>query len=315
MKKKIFNVDELAQKFLTRCQKLPKISVAVVHPCSEEALNGAIESAQLGLIEPILIAPEQKLLPIAKQCNVDLSKFTFINVPHSHAAAEMAVKYAKEGKVDALMKGSLHTDELMTEVIKKETGLRTERRISHVFVMAIESYHKPFIITDAAINIYPDLMTKKDIVQNAIDLMNILNADIVPKVAILSAVETINPEIHSTIDAACLCKMSERGQITGGIIDGPFAYDNVMSLQAAKIKHIMSPVIGDTDIFLVPDLESGNLLAKQMNILTKALSAGMILGAKVPIVLTSRSDGVKSRISSCCIAVLMVHAKNSTTID
>ncbi len=246
-----------------------------------------------GLIDPIIIAPTHKINAVAQAANIDLSAFTLIDVPHSDAAAEMAVALVHQGRAEAIMKGSLHTDELMRVVVKRDKGLRTERRISHVFVMARESYHKPFIITDAAININPDLMTKRDIVQNAIDLTRVLNKDITPKVGILSAVETINPEIQSTIDAACLCKMAERGQITGAIVDGPFAYDNVISVRAAKAKNIESTVIGDVDIYLVPNLEAGNMLAKQLAFLTGAFSAGMILGAKVPIVLTSRSDGVR----------------------
>lgn len=307
--KKLMDIDDLAKNFVDKAKKLPKISMAAVHPCSQDALNGVVEAASLGLIDPILIGPTAKIKATAKQYKIDISPYNIVDVMHSDAAAEMGVKLAREGKVDAIIKGSLHTDELMKEVVKRDTGLRTGRRISHVFVMARETYHKAFIITDAAININPDLMTKRDIVQNAIDLMHILNSKLTPKVGILSAVETINPEIQSTIDAACLCKMAERGQITGAIVDGPFAYDNVISLQAAQTKNIQSKVVGDVDIYLVPNLEAGNMLAKQLAFLTNSLSAGMILGAKVPIVLTSRSDGVQSRISSCAIAVMMVNAK------
>lgn len=289
---------------------MPKITIAVAHPCSEDSLKGVIEAAELGIINPILIGPKVKINAIADGLKIDLSPYQILHVPHSNAAAEKAVSLVHEGKADAIMKGSLHTDELMKEVVKRDGGLRTERRISHVFIMARETYHKPFIITDAAINIAPDLMTKRDIVQNAIDLMLVMNKEMKPKVGILSAVETINPAIQSTIDAACLCKMAERGQITGAIVDGPFAYDNIISEKAAKTKNIKSSVIGDVDIYLVPNLEAGNLLAKQLAFLTNALCAGMILGAKVPIVLTSRSDGVQSRISSCAIAVMMVNAKN-----
>lgn len=305
------DVDKLANQYLQKCLSLPKISMAVVHPCSQDALNGAIEAAQLGLVEPKLIGPEKKIREIADQYEINIDAYELIHVPHSHAAAEKAIKLVHEGTVDALMKGSLHTDELMREVIKKDSGLRTGRRISHVFVMAMEKFHKPFIITDAAININPDFMVKRDIIQNAVDLMHILDMSLIPKVAILSAVETINPEIQSTIDAACLCKMADRGQILGAIVDGPFAYDNVISLDAAKTKNITSPVIGDVDIFLVPNLEAGNMLSKQMVLLMNAFSAGMILGAKVPIVLTSRADGVRSRIGSCAIAVMMVNAKRT----
>lgn len=308
MLKKVLDIEKLELSFLERCQKLPKINMAVVHPCSEESLAGVIESAQLSLISPFLIAPKKKLEAIAKQYHIDISGYPVIDVPHSHAAAETAVKMVHKGQVDAIIKGSLHTDELMREIIKKEAGLRTGRRMSHVFVMARETYHKPFMITDAAINIAPDLVTKADIMQNAIDLFYVLFKG-TPKVGILSAVETVNPAIPSTIDAACLCKMAERGQIVGAIVDGPFAYDNVISIQAAQTKNIHSKVIGDVDIYLVPNLEAGNMLAKQMVFLSNAFSAGMILGAKVPIALTSRSDGVRSRIGSCAIAVMMVHDK------
>lgn len=309
MKKKLLDIKQLEQEFINRCQSMSKIRIAVAHPCSEDALNGVIEAANVGLIDPILIGPSHKIKAIADTLNTDISAFEILDVPHSNAAAEMAVNLVHQGKAEAIMKGSLHTDELMKEVVKSAGGLRTERRISHVFVMARETYHKPFIITDAAINITPDLMTKRDIVQNAIDLMLVLNKNMKPKVGILSAIETINPAIQSTIDAACLCKMAERGQINGAIVDGPFAYDNVISERAAKAKNIKSSVIGDVDIYLVPNLEAGNMLAKQLAFLTDAFSAGMILGAKVPIVLTSRSDGVQSRISSCAIAVMMVNAK------
>lgn len=309
MLKKVLDIEKLEMEFLERCKLLPKINMAVVHPCSEDSLNGVIEAAQLSLISPILIAPRKKLEAIATQFNINISGCQIIDVPHSHAAAEKAVQLVHKGEVDAIIKGSLHTDELMREVIKKEAGLRTGRRMSHVFVMARETYHKPFMITDAAINIAPDLLTKADIMQNAIDLFYVLFKDKKPKVGILSAVETVTPAIPSTIDAACLCKMAERGQIEGAIVDGPFAYDNVISLQAAQTKNIHSKVVGDVDIYLVPNLEAGNMLAKQMVFLSNAFSAGMILGAKVPIALTSRSDGVRSRIGSCAIAVMMVQDK------
>ncbi|MBS0289667.1 MAG: bifunctional enoyl-CoA hydratase/phosphate acetyltransferase [Proteobacteria bacterium] len=314
MHKKLLDLVELEKDLLAKGKAVPKITMAIVHPCSADSLNGVVNAVKEGLIDPILIAPEKKLLAIAKENKIDLTSYKIINVPHSEAAAETAVSLVHEGLAKAIMKGSLHTDELMKEVVKRDKGLRTGRRISHVFIMARETYHKPFIITDAAININPDLMTKRDIVQNAIDLMHVFNKDLVPKVGILSAVETINPDIQSTIDAACLCKMADRGQITGGIVDGPFAYDNVISARAAETKKIKSKVIGDVDIYLVPNLEAGNMLAKQLAFLTNALSAGLILGAKVPIVLTSRSDGVRSRILSCIIAVLMVNAK-MTHID
>lgn len=314
MHKKLIDIAELEKHFIERCQSLPKTPMAVVHPCSIESLNGVIEAVKYQLIDPLLIAPEKKLRSLADEYQIDLSPYKILHVPHSNAAADKAVSLVHEGKVEAIMKGSLHTDELMKEVVKRDKGLRTERRISHVFVMARETYHKPFIITDAAININPDLMTKRDIVQNAIDLMLVLNPDLIPKVGILSAVETVNDHIQSTIDAACLCKMADRGQITGAVVDGPFAYDNVISLQAAKTKKIRSSVVGDVDIYLVPNLEAGNMLAKQLAFLTNALCAGMILGAKVPIVLTSRSDGIRARLVSCALATLMVNAKKTAQL-
>lgn len=302
------DIDALAEKFLQRCKAYPKIKVAAVYPCSEDALDGVNEAALLDLIDPILIGPKQKMIAIAEKLKIDLSNYQIIDKEFSAAAVHQAISLVQEGAVDAIMKGNLHTDELMKEVVNKNSGLRTERRISHVFVIATSSYHKPFVITDAAININPDLMTKRDIIQNAVDLMHVFNKKM-PKVAILSAVETVNPNIPSTLDAACLSKMAERGQIEGAIVDGPFAYDNVISLKAAETKHIQSPVIGDVDIFVVPNLEAGNMFAKQLMYLSNTLSAGMILGAKVPIILTSRSDGVRSRIASCALAKLMVHAK------
>lgn len=311
MKQKVLDVDHLAKSFMEKCRSLTKIKVAVVYPCSQDSLEGAVEAAEQGLIEPVLIGPKASILAIAEQLNINISSYELIDVRNSLIAAEKAVELAREGVVSALMKGSLHTDEMMHYVVKKENGLRTSRRISHAFIMAIEQYHKPFIVTDAAINISPNLMTKRDIVQNSVDLFHAFKENSTPKVAVLSAVETINPEMTSTIDAACLAKMSERGQITGAIVDGPFAYDNVLSLHAAEAKKIHSPVVGDVDIFLVPNIEAGNILAKQLILINDAVSAGIILGASVPIILTSRSDGVQSRIGSCAVALLMAHAKNS----
>lgn len=311
MKQKKLDVNLLAKNFMQKCHSLPKIKVAVVFPCSADSLEGAVETAERGLIEPILIGPKAKVQAVAEQLNIDIRAYELVDVPNSIAAAEKAVELARSGVVSALMKGNLHTDEMMHEVIKKESGLRTTRRISHAFIMAIEQYHKPFIVTDAAINISPDLMTKRDIIQNAVDLFHALKEDCVPQVAVLSAVETINPEMTSTMDAACLAKMSERGQITGAFVDGPFAYDNVLSLHAAEAKKIHSSVVGEADIFLVPNIESGNILAKQLVLIADAVSAGIILGATVPIILTSRADGVRSRIGSCAVAVLMAHAKNT----
>ncbi|MFI4938701.1 MAG: bifunctional enoyl-CoA hydratase/phosphate acetyltransferase [Candidatus Berkiellales bacterium] len=308
MANKEIDIDTLEKEFLTKCEALPKIKVAVVYPTSEDSLKGAIDAAQLGLIEPLLIGPKKVLNNIASKGDIDISPYEIKNTDNSHHAVQEAISMIHDGQADAIMKGNLHTDELMKEVINKASGLRSERRISHVFVFATEKYHKPFIITDAAININPDLITKRDIVQNAVDLVHLLKKNGDPKVAILSAVETINPNIPSTIDAACLCKMADRGQITGAIVDGPFAFDNVISLTAAETKKIKSPVVGDADIFLVPNLEAGNMFAKQLMYFTNTLSAGMILGAKVPIILTSRADGVRSRIGSCALAVMMVAA-------
>lgn len=311
MDSKKLDVDELAKRFVQKCQTLPKIKVAVVYPCSKDSLEGAIEAAQIGLIEPILIGPKTRIQKLATEIKADLKNYEIIDVADSVSAAEKSVELARNGAVDAIMKGSLHTDELMHEVIKKENGIRTQRRISHAFIMAIKQYHKPFIVTDAAINIAPNLMTKKDIIQNAVDLFHILNQNEISKVAILSAVETINPEMSSTTDAACLAKMAERGQIIGAIVDGPFAYDNVFSMHAAETKNIKSSVIGDVDVFVVPNLEAGNILVKQLVLITEAVSAGLILGASVPIILTSRSDGIQSRIGSCAVAVLLVNAKRT----
>jgi len=304
------DVNAISKHFLARAKQKASVKMAVVHPCSRDSLQGAIDAANAGLIEPIFIAPTAKITAIAAEAGIDLSIYTLIDVPHSHAAAAKAAELAREGKVEALMKGSLHTDELMSAVLKRENGLRSERRISHVFVMATANYHKTFFITDAAININPDLLTKRDIVQNAIDLFAAISEnESIPKVAILAAVESVNPEMQSTVDAACLCKMADRGQIQGGILDGPLAYDNAISKEAADIKGIKSLVAGDADIFLAPDLESANMLAKQLILLADASSAGVIVGAKVPIVLTSRSDDAESRLASCAIVALMADAK------
>ncbi len=303
------NVDHIVKHFLERAKSKPKIRTGIVHPCSHDALQGAIDAAQEGLIEPVLIGPRTKIMMIADEQKLNVQSYELVDVPHSHAAAAKGVELAKTGNVQALMKGSLHTDELMSEVVKHENGLRTERRISHVFALATANYHKPFLITDAAMNIAPDLLAKKDIVQNAIDfLIGVSEQAGTPKVAILSAVETVNPAMQSTVDAACLCKMADRKQIRGAILDGPLAYDNAISLEAATVKGIKSPVSGDADIFLAPNIEAGNMLAKQLILLGGASSAGIILGTRVPIILTSRSDGVQSRIGSCALAVLMADA-------
>jgi phosphate acetyltransferase/phosphate butyryltransferase len=282
---------------------LEPLRTAVVHPVDRNSLLGALDAARAGLIIPVLVGPEAKIRAVAESESADLGPYKLVPTRHSHEAAEVAVAMARAGDVEALMKGSLHTDELMHEVVVKETGLRTARRITHVFVMDVPTCPRPLFITDAAINIAPDLATKRDIVQNAIDLAHVLGVAI-PKVAILSAVETPTPEIKSTIDAAALCKMAERNQITGGLLDGPLAFDNAISEEAAKIKGIESAVAGRADILVVPDLESGNMLAKQLEYLGDAQPAGIVLGARVPIVLTSRADNPATRMSSCAVALV-----------
>jgi phosphate acetyltransferase len=290
------------------CAELDPISTAVVHPCDESSLSAAAEAAAAGLIVPILVGPAAKIRRIAEQFGIDIRPYRLVEAPHSHAAAARAVELVRAGEAESLMKGSLHTDELMAEVVRKDTGLRTERRISHVFIMDVPTYPKPLAVTDAAINIFPDLETKVDIVQNAIDMAHALGREM-PKVAVLSAVETVTPKIPSTIDAAALCKMAERAQITGALLDGPLAFDNAISREAATIKRIRSEVAGDPDILVVPDLEAGNMLAKQLSFLANADAAGIVLGARVPIILTSRADTVRARLASCAVAVLLVHAR------
>lgn len=287
---------------------LTPIRTAVVHPVDSNALLGAIEAAEANLIIPILIGPAQRIRAAAAEQGVDLSPYTLISTEHSQEAAMKAVAMARAGEVDALMKGSLHTEELMHEVVDPRIGLGTNRRMSHVFVMDVPSYPRPLFITDAALNIYPDLETKHDIVQNAIDLAHVLGIE-TPKVAILSAVETVNPKIMSTLEAAALCKMADRGQITGGLVDGPLAFDNAISPEAARTKGIVSSVAGVADILVVPDLEAGNMLAKQLEYLADAQTTGIVLGARVPIVLTSRSDSPLAHKASCAIALLLSHSK------
>jgi len=284
----------------------------VAHPCELTALSAAVEAANKGLIIPILVGPRDKIESTAKAAGIDLSNFQIIDVPHSHAAAAKAVELLREAQAEVLMKGSLHTDELMAAVVARDKGLRTERRISHVFVMDVPTYHKVLIVTDGAINIAPTLEDKVDICQNAIDLAISLGRER-PKVAILAAVETVTSKMPATIDAAALCKMAERGQITGGLLDGPLAFDNAISKQAAETKGIHSEVAGDPDILLAPDLEAGNILAKQLTFLANADSAGLVLGARVPIILTSRADSVRSRIASCAVAMLVAHARRKKT--
>jgi phosphate acetyltransferase len=287
-------------------QKNPPIRTAVVHPCDSASFLGALDAASERLIVPILVGPEAKIRKAADDAQRSLQGIELVDAPHSHAAAERAVALAREGRVEALMKGALHTDELMSAVAKPDTGLRTERRMSHVFALDVPNYPKPLFITDAAINIYPDLDTKQDIVQNAIDLAHALEMAN-PKVAILSAVETVSPKITSTVEAAALCKMAERGQITGGILDGPLAFDNAVSKEAAKAKGIISKVAGDADILVAPDLEAGNMIGKQLIYLAGADAAGVVLGARVPIMLTSRADGELARQASAALAQLVAH--------
>jgi phosphate acetyltransferase len=289
---------------------LPPITMAVVHPCSEEALRGAIDAAAIGLIVPVLVGPEEKIRTLAARTGIDLAGCRIVATPHSHAAAACAVGMARRGEVQALMKGSLHTDELMAAVVSSEDGLRTDRRISHVFALDVPSYPKPLLISDGAINVEPDLDAKRDIVRNAIDLAHAMGIAS-PKVAILAAVETVSAGMRSTVDAAALCKMADRGQITGGIIDGPLAFDNAISARAAKEKGIESEVAGQADILIAPDLEAGNMIAKQLEYLAGAQVAGLVMGARVPIVLTSRADASPSRIASCALARLVVKARDA----
>ncbi|WP_323001141.1 bifunctional enoyl-CoA hydratase/phosphate acetyltransferase [Denitromonas sp.] len=294
------------QHLLSLTTGLSPVPTAVVHPCDASSLGGPLQAADEGLIIPILVGPEAKIRAVAEEEGFDLTGVRIVDVPHSHAAAEAGVAMARKGEVEVLMKGSLHTDELMSAVVNRSHGLRTARRISHVFIAEVPTYPHPLLITDAAINIEPTLEEKVDIVQNAIELAQIMGI-VEPKVAILSAVETVTSKLRSTIDAAALCKMADRGQIKGGILDGPLAFDNAISILAAKTKGINSAVAGNADILVVPDLESGNMVAKQLEYLADAVLAGVVVGTKVPIVLTSRADTAEARAASCAIAQLMAH--------
>ncbi len=296
------------QHLLARTAELEPIRTAVVHPVGSNALLGAVEAARAHLIVPVLIGPADRIRAVAVSQDVDLAPYTVVPTEHSHEAAEKAVAMARAGEVDALMKGSLHTDELMHAVVAPGIGLGTARRMSHVFVMDVPAYPRPLFITDAALNIYPDLEAKRDIVQNAIDLAHVLGIEI-PRVAVLSAVETVNPKLPSTLEAAALCKMADRGQITGGLVDGPLAFDNAVSPEAARTKGIISPVAGQADILVVPDLEAGNMLVKQLDYLADAQSAGIVLGARVPIILTSRADSPLAHAVSCAVALLLAQGK------
>ena len=299
------------EHLVAKAKQVAAASTIVVHPCDESSLRGPVEAAALGIIKPILVGPAARIKKVASEHGIKISDFQVIDAPHSEAAAERAVELVHEGKGELLMKGSLHTDELMRAVTNSKTGLRTARRISHVFIMDVPTYSETLFVTDAAINISPDLDAKRDIIQNAVDLFTQVGLG-TPRVAILSAVETVTAKIPSTIDAAALCKMADRGQITNAILDGPLAFDNAISPEAAKIKGIQSPVAGKAQILVVPDLEAGNMLAKNLIFLSKADSAGLVLGARVPVVLTSRADSVRSRMASCAAAVLYAAARRKT---
>jgi phosphate acetyltransferase len=297
------------QQLLARAKLLPAVSTAVVHPCDASSIQGAVDAAKMGIIAPILVGPAERIRAAARQADVDISAYEIVDTPHSNASASEAVRLVREGRAECLMKGSLHTDELMAAVVARDGGLRTARRVSHCFVMDVPSYAYPLIVSDAAVNIAPTLEDKVHIVQNAIDLGHALLGSEDVRVAILSAMETVNPKVPSTIEAAALCKMADRGQITGGVLDGPLALDNAINLQAAEIKKIDSPVAGRANVLIVPDLEAGNMLAKSLTFLAGADAAGIVLGAKVPIILTSRADSVMTRLASCAVASLVAHAR------
>jgi phosphate acetyltransferase len=299
---------EQYERLLARAKALPAIPTAVAHPCDAASLTGAVDAAKMGLIVPVLVGPSARIRAVAEKAHLDISRLQIVDAPHSEASATEAVRLVREGRAECLMKGSLHTDELMAAVVAREGGLRTSRRISHCFVMDVPGHEDALIISDAAVNIAPTLEDKIHIVQNAIDLGHALGQAEV-RVAILSAMETVNPKVPSTVEAAALCKMADRGQITGGILDGPLALDNAINLQAAEIKKIDSPVAGRANVLIVPDLEAGNMLAKSLSFLAGADAAGIVLGAKVPIILTSRADSVMTRLASCAVASLVAHAR------
>jgi phosphate acetyltransferase len=295
---------EKYQRLIDFCQALPPTPTAVAHPCDESSLQGAVDAAKLGLIAPILVGPKDKIEAVAKKCGIDIGPYSIVDAAYSQDSAAKAVELVRAGKAEALMKGSLHTDELMAEVVKRDTGLRTARRVSHCFVMDVPTYAETLIVTDAAVNIAPTMEDKVDIIQNAIDLGHALRFPEV-RVAILSAMETVNPKVPSTVEAGALCKMADRGQITGAVVDGPLALDNAISLESVKIKKIDSPVAGRANVLVVPDLEAGNMLAKSLSFLAGADAAGIVLGARVPIILTSRADSVLTRLASCAVAALV----------
>jgi phosphate acetyltransferase len=304
-------VHEKYERLIARCKSLPPTPTAVAHPCDESSLKGAVDAARAGLIAPVLVGPTARIREVATRAGLDLTGLRIVDAAHSHDSAAKAVELVRNAEAEALMKGSLHTDELMGEVVKRDTGLRTARRISHCFVMDVPGHPEPLIITDAAVNIAPTLRDKVDIVQNAIDLAHDLGTAEV-RVAILSAMETVNPDVPSTLEAAALCKMADRGQITGALVDGPLALDNAISPEAAKIKGIDSPVAGRANVLVVPDLEAGNMLAKSLTFLAGADAAGIVLGARVPIILTSRADSLIARLASCAVATLVANARRAT---
>jgi phosphate acetyltransferase len=302
---------EKYDRLLSFCKTLPATTTAVAHPCDESSLRGAVDAARLGLIAPILVGPRARIEAVAKQNGIDIRDFPIVDSAFSEESAASAVALVREGKAEALMKGSLHTDELMAAVVRRETGLRTSRRVSHCFVMDVPTYAETLIVTDAAVNIAPTMEDKVHIIQNAIDLAHAMRFPEV-RVAILSAMETVNPKVPSTVEAGALCKMADRGQITGAILDGPLALDNAISLESVKIKRIDSPVAGRANVLVVPDLEAGNMLAKSLSFLAGADAAGIVLGARVPVILTSRADSVTTRLASCAVAALVAHARRET---
>jgi phosphate acetyltransferase len=299
------------ERLMARCKALPPTPTAVAHPCDESSLRGAVDAAKAGLITPILVGPAARIREVAAKAKLDISPYAIVDAAYSEDSAAKAVAEVRAGRAEALMKGSLHTDELMAAVVRRETGLRTARRISHCFAMDVPGHPEPIIITDAAVNIFPTLKEKVDILQNAIDFAHDVGADEV-RVAILSAMETVNPDVPSTIEAAALCKMADRKQITGAIVDGPFALDNAISPEAARIKKLDSKVAGRANVLLVPDLEAGNMLAKSLTFLAGADAAGIVLGARVPIILTSRADSLSARMASCAVAALVAAARRKS---
>jgi phosphate acetyltransferase len=299
------------ERLIAACKDLPPTPTAVAHPCDESSLTGAVDAAKLGLIAPILVGPAKRIREVAAKAGLDISPYEIVDAAFSQESAAKAVALVREGRAEALMKGSLHTDELMGAVVRRETGIRTARRVSHCFVMDVPGRAEALIITDAAVNIAPTLAEKVDIAQNAIDLAHALQVKDV-RVAVLSAMETVNPGVPSTIEAAAICKMADRGQITGALVDGPLALDNAIDPEAAKIKKIVSPVAGRANVLLVPDLEAGNMLAKSLSFLAGADAAGIVLGARVPIILTSRADSVLTRLASCAVAALVAKARRDS---